>query len=59
MRWLMLVFLVSLAAMIFASAGIAWHIWRHHAKPETSPSGRGKTTTQVPEETAFEPEEAP
>jgi hypothetical protein len=59
MRWLMLVFLVSFAAMIFACAGIAWHIWRQHAKTKTLPSGPGNTNIQVPEETAFEPEEAP
>jgi hypothetical protein len=29
MRWLMIVFLVSLGALLFAAAGVARHIWRH------------------------------
>jgi hypothetical protein len=32
MRWLMIVFLVSLAALLVASAGVALHVWREHSK---------------------------
>jgi hypothetical protein len=33
MRWLLIVLLVSVCALIIASAGVAWHIWRQHARP--------------------------
>ncbi len=32
MRWLMLVFLVSLAALLIAFGGLAHHIWRERNK---------------------------
>ena len=32
MRWLMLAMLVSLMALLIAAAGVARHIWVHHAK---------------------------
>jgi hypothetical protein len=32
MRWLMIVFLVSLVALLVASAGVAHHVWRERSK---------------------------
>jgi Flp pilus assembly protein TadB len=32
MRWLLIVLLVSLAALLFASAGVAYHIWRQRIR---------------------------
>ena len=32
MRWLMLLLLVSLAALLIAAAGVARHIWVNHAR---------------------------
>jgi hypothetical protein len=32
MRWLLTVFLVSFAALLFAAAGVARHIWRQRSK---------------------------
>ena len=33
MRWLLIVLLVSLGALLFAAAGVFRHIWRQRAKP--------------------------
>jgi len=38
MRWLMLVLLVSLGALLFAAAGVARHIWLQRGKPRRGPS---------------------
>jgi len=35
MRWLLIVFLISLAALLFAAAGAARHIWMQRAKPRS------------------------
>jgi hypothetical protein len=32
MRWLLIVLLVSLAALLFAAAGLAHHIWRQRSR---------------------------
>jgi hypothetical protein len=32
MRWLMIVLLVSLVALLVASAGVAHHVWREHSR---------------------------
>jgi hypothetical protein len=32
MRWLLIVLLVSLAALLFAAAGVAHHIWRQRTR---------------------------
>ena len=41
MRWLMIVFLVSIAALLLAAAGVARHIWlqraRLHSNPDAGP----------------------
>lgn len=47
MRWLLIVFLVSLIAMLFAAAGVAFHIFRQRARQGSEMSA------------AFEPIEEP
>ncbi|MGD0345425.1 MAG: hypothetical protein ABSA85_01645 [Terracidiphilus sp.] len=32
MRWLLIVLLVSLAALLFAAAGVAHHIWKQRTR---------------------------
>jgi hypothetical protein len=32
MRWLMIVLLVSLVALLVASAGVAYHVWQGHKR---------------------------
>jgi hypothetical protein len=32
MRWLVIVLLVSLGALLFAAAGVARHIWLHRSR---------------------------
>jgi len=41
MRWLLIVLIVSVFGLLFASAGVALHIRRQHRKPSTpdNPSG--------------------
>jgi hypothetical protein len=38
MRWLLIVFLVSLAALLFAAAGMARHIWLQRARSRRVPA---------------------
>jgi hypothetical protein len=60
MRWLLIVLLVSICALIVASAGVAWHIWRQHAKSRRNATGRGDHFDRVVfEESDIEREEAP
>jgi multisubunit Na+/H+ antiporter MnhE subunit len=54
MRWLLIVLFVSVSALVAASAGVAWHIWRQHRKP--SPAG-ALFKTPVREESDIESEE--
>ena len=41
MRWMMIAFLVSIAALVLAAAGVARHIWlqraRLHSNPDAGP----------------------
>jgi len=53
MRWLLIVLIVSVCALLLASAGVAWHVWRQHRKSATAPE------TAVHEERDIESEEAP
>jgi hypothetical protein len=46
MRWLLIVLLVSLGALLVAAAGAARHIWRHRAKPGNKPSGAIEPTEE-------------
>jgi len=50
MRWLMIVLLASLAALLLAAAGVARHIWMQRSQlrsnPEAGPAaGKGAKTT--------------
>jgi hypothetical protein len=38
MRWLLMVLLVSLAALLIAAAGVARHIWQQRKRPRNEPS---------------------
>lgn len=59
MRWLMIAFLVSLAALLVAAAGVARHIWlyraRLHRSPDAGavsvPAGGGKADLDSVDET--------
>jgi hypothetical protein len=53
MRWLLIVLVVSVCALLVASAGLALHIWRQHKNP-SAPAG-----TAAHEESDIESEEAP
>ena len=37
MRWMLIVFLVSFAALLFAAAGVARHIWLQRARSRRKP----------------------
>ncbi len=37
MRWMMIVFLASFAALLFAAAGVARHIWLQRARSRREP----------------------
>jgi Flp pilus assembly protein TadB len=38
MRWLFIVLLVSLAALLFAAAGVALHVWRQRTRQRSEPT---------------------
>jgi uncharacterized membrane protein len=40
MRWLLIALLVSLAALLIAAVGGAWHIWLQRSKLPRSLAGR-------------------
>jgi hypothetical protein len=53
MRWLMIVFLVSIGALLLAAAGVARHIWlqrsRLHSNPDAGPiSGKAANAARNP-----------
>ena len=50
MRWLLIVLLVSLAALLFAAAGVAFHIW----KPRTRQGRESSAAVEPAEETDLE-----
>jgi hypothetical protein len=58
MRWLFSVLLVSLCALIIASAGVAWHVWRQHARSRGSALNGDHTDMLIREESEIETEEA-
>lgn len=49
MRWLLIVFIASLASMLLASAGLARHVWRQRTRQggETSASVEGSEEPDV------------
>ena len=53
MRWLMILLLVSLVALLVASAGLAHHIWQEHRKRRRTQLVSGRT-----EDVDIETEEA-
>ena len=57
MRWLLIVLIVSLCALLLATGGLAWHIWRQHRK--TPVPDRELSGAEVHEESGIESEEAP
>jgi hypothetical protein len=50
MRWLMIALLVSLAALLVASAGVAHHVWQEHKRRKTAPARveRNPDTEEAP-----------
>jgi hypothetical protein len=54
MRWLMIVLLVSVVALLVASAGLAHHIWQEHRKRHRNHPSPGRA-----EDLDVETEEAP
>jgi hypothetical protein len=59
MRWLLIVLIVSVCALVLASGGVAWHIWRQHAKLRRSGTGGPRPDTFALGESEIETEEAP
>jgi uncharacterized membrane protein len=53
MRWLLILLIVSVCALLIASAGVALHIWRQHRGPNAP------AETAAHEESEIESEEAP
>jgi uncharacterized membrane protein len=56
MRWLLLVLLVSFAAMLIAAVGGALHIWVQRARSRSKPSPGAKPASGPAEETDTETE---
>jgi hypothetical protein len=54
MRWLMIALLVSLVALLVASAGLAHHIWQEHRKRRSNGLSLART-----EDVDVETEEVP
>jgi cbb3-type cytochrome oxidase subunit 3 len=50
MRWLMIVLLVSVVALLIASAGVAYHVWREHTRRRDARAAVGKMEDNEPEE---------
>lgn len=42
MRWLIIALLVSLVALLVASAGVAHHVWREHKRRKQAPAPMAK-----------------
>jgi hypothetical protein len=56
MRWMMIVLLVSLAALLLAAAGVARHIWLQRSRLHSNP-GAGPTLNKAHKEAAESVEE--
>jgi hypothetical protein len=56
MRWLLMVLLVSLAAMLIAAAGGALHIWAQHRRSRSKTSSGTGAVPGPAEETDIETE---
>jgi len=51
MRWLMIVLLVSVSALLAASLGLAHHIWREHVRRRDAGAMTERTGEAETEET--------
>ncbi|MDE3188872.1 MAG: hypothetical protein KGM96_15270 [Acidobacteriota bacterium] len=49
MRWLIIGLLVSMVVLLFAVAGIARHVWLHHAKLRKGPPVETVKTGEEPD----------
>ena len=49
MRWLIIGLLVSMVVLLFAVAGIARHVWLHHAKPRKKTPAETVKTGEEPD----------
>jgi hypothetical protein len=58
MRWLLIVMIASVGALVLVSGGMAWHIWRQHAKSRGIGAGH-QSGPRAHEESDIETEEAP
>jgi uncharacterized iron-regulated membrane protein len=56
MRWLLLVLLVSLAALLIAAAGVAHYIWAQRRRSRHKPSAGAGAAPDSAEETDIETE---
>ncbi|MGO9318771.1 MAG: hypothetical protein ACLPXT_04980 [Terracidiphilus sp.] len=56
MRWLLLVLLVSLAALLIAAAGVAHHIWAQRRRSRLKHSAGAGAAPDSAEETDIETE---
>ena len=59
MRWLMIVLLVSVGALLIASAGVAYHIWRAHTERKRKLAVSAEMVPGKTEAADVETEEAP
>lgn len=49
MRWLMIALFVSVAALLAASGGLAFHIWREHRQKSTTPAKKDDADIETEE----------
>jgi hypothetical protein len=56
MRWLLIALLVSLAALLFAAAGVAHHIWAQRKRGRSRPSAGADAAPGTAEEADIETE---
>jgi hypothetical protein len=57
MRWLMIGLLVSVGALVLASAGTAWHVWRQHRRPGPAQPDGDRSAPRIAAESDVETEE--
>jgi uncharacterized iron-regulated membrane protein len=56
MRWLVIAFLVSLAVLLIAAAGVAHYIWAQRRRSRSRPSAGADAAPGTAEETDVETE---
>jgi Flp pilus assembly protein TadB len=54
MRWLLMVLLVSLAALLIAAAGVTHYVWAQRRRNRNKPSAGAGTATGPADETDIE-----